>query len=132
MAQHSPVAQNNPLLLQLFKKVFLKTRDFPMALFVFEVRWALANESKIKGSIDKALKDEFPSEYASRRFSHWKRDYFAQDWENVPDEVLAKHGQLPNKYRKLAGAPLKGRQEGFDFPPQVEEQLERPVLEYCH
>lgn len=73
--------------------------------------------------------NQFP-DYASRRYTHWRRSYHMHNWEAIPDRVAAKVGQVPNKYKKLAGAPtsqLKGpRERVYKLPEKLEEEVRRP------
>lgn len=79
----------------------------------------------MQGSIDKAIMEQF-SDYTSRRYSHWRKLYYEQNWRDVPATVAAKVSQLPNKYRAKAHAPLKGPGcKAYDLDPQVEDELTR-------
>ena len=93
-----------------------------------KVRWGLANEAKVKGSIDKALQTEFP-EYTSRRYTHWRKAYFEFDWESVPDQVAAKTAQVTNKHKgtlKNRDVKMKGPAESsYKLPSRVEAEIAR-------
>eukprot|EP00438_Fugacium_kawagutii_P023058 Skav217734 [mRNA] locus=scaffold906:22623:24710:+ [translate_table: standard] len=91
------------------------------------VRWANANEAHVKGSLDKAVKAQFP-EYSSRRLSHWRRQYETLEWETIPDHVAAKISQIPNKYRVARGAKVKGpKPENYKLPSNLEDLLQRQL-----
>lgn len=85
------------------------------------MRWGLQHEGSIKGSIDAALRREFPGEYRSRRYSHWKAQYFKFGWEDVPDSVAARFSQLPNKYRAKGGLAKGPKSCKFNIPGKVEQ-----------
>lgn len=96
--------------------------------FLDQVRWAIANEAHIKGSLDRACQQQFP-EYCSRRLSHWRRQYVDHNWEGVPNEVAAKISQLPNKFKAEVGASLKGpKATNYQLPSEVEDELVRQGL----
>ena len=96
-----------------------------------EVRWALQNEAHIQGSIDKAIEANFPGTYRSRRYCHWKKQYYKYNWESLPDHIAARVSQVPNRFRKLAagpGAVLKGPSpKNYDIPASVGEVLEKQL-----
>ena len=97
-----------------------------------QVEWALQNESSVQGSIDKAIREQF-SDYNSRRYSHWRKAYFEQNWPMVPASVAVKVSQLPNKYRAKARVPLKGPgAKAYDLDPQLEEELTRHERDSTH
>eukprot|EP00438_Fugacium_kawagutii_P027373 Skav208341 [mRNA] locus=scaffold4126:14098:16249:- [translate_table: standard] len=90
------------------------------------VRWVLAHEHEVVGSIDKRLKKEFP-EYCSRRIFHWKKEYFKANWEQVSDRDARRWNQVPNWHRqKYCNAkPMKGPNvENKRLPAHVEDALE--------
>eukprot|EP00435_Cladocopium_sp_Y103_P068264 s810_g31.t1 len=90
------------------------------------VRWALENEALVVGSLEKALQEQFP-EYSSRRYSHWRNQYFLHRWEDVPDPVLAKCTQLPNKYRVRGGTAKGPKRSKFRMHPQLEEKMQEQI-----
>ena len=97
---------------------------------VSEVEWVLKHEHSITGSIDVAVSEHFP-DYRSRRLSHWRRLYFEQDWASIPFHVASKYSQVPNKYRKLVHAPLKGPGSAYQLPSGIEELVERHGFHVC-
>ena len=91
-----------------------------------KVRWANENESKICGSIDRAVAEQF-SDYTSRRLSHWRKQYERYDWESVPDGVAAKCSQLPNQWRKRGGTAKGPNPKTYNMSPAVEVALRDQV-----
>jgi len=77
----------------------------------------------IQGSIDAALRQEFPGEYRSRRYSHWKAQYKKFCWEDVPDGVAARFSQLPNKYRAKGGVVKGPKTSKFNVPDKIESAV---------
>eukprot|EP00434_Breviolum_minutum_P043959 symbB.v1.2.039208.t1/scaffold6410.1/size18337/1 len=92
------------------------------------VRWGLKHEGLIQGSIDAALRQEFPGEYRSRRYSHWKAQYKKFCWEDVPDRAksvrhVASRFKKKHAYSKQS-VNTAGNYLTFD-DPVMEESRQR-------
>ena len=92
-----------------------------------KVRWGLANEGLVRGSIDRAMMEQFP-DYRSRRYSHWRKLYHKYDWESIPDAVAARISQIPNRYRLKPGCKKKGpASKNYELPPELEGALKDQI-----
>ena len=101
---------------------------------VLQVRWYLANKHQIKGSVDRAICEQFPC-YTSRRIAHWVRNYHQFHWEDISDGDAARWSQVPNSWiRKVADGStaairLKGPKETkYNLPECIKNQLEAMLL----
>lgn len=88
----------------------------------YKVRWVIANEYRMTGSIDAAVAAVFP-DYRSRRLSHWRKQYHLHAWETIPDRVAAHISQVPNRYRLKGGTAKGPSPTKYTLPPKVEYVL---------
>ena len=95
----------------------------PVPCCAAEVEWAIQHGSRIDGSVERAVRENFP-EYTSRRLAHWKRAYYTEKWYNIPASMAAKISQTPNWWRKRNGLRLKGPSAShYTLPENVEKIL---------